>query len=149
MRTPADRHDGIMTTSAVSSAVPDPPAAHIGTGRCGEDLIADLLGRAGWHVLDRNWRCDPDRDMVRGELDIVAQRSGAVTIFEVKTRTGSGFGHPAEAVGPEKLKRLHLLARAWAWEHGRTEIPGVDVVSVHWPPGEAPRVEHIGSLSWH
>lgn len=138
-----------MTSSAVASDVPDPPAPHIGTGRSGEDLIADLLARAGWRVLDRNWRSDPERDVVRGELDIVAQRAGAVTVFEVKTRTGTGFGHPAEAVGPEKLKRLHLLARAWAWEHGCTEIPDVGVVSVHWPPGEAPRVEHMGSLSWH
>lgn len=144
-----DRHDGSMTAPAVSSAAPDPPAAHISTGRSGEDLIADLLSRAGWHVLDRNWRAGPGRDAVRGELDIVAERAGTVTIFEVKTRTGSGFGHPAEAVGPEKLRRLHLLARAWAWDHGHAEIPSVDVVSVHWPAGDASRVEHLGSLSWH
>ncbi len=144
-----DHHHGSMTASPVSSAAPDPPAPHISTGRSGEDLIADLLGRAGWRVLNRNWRAEPARGSVRGELDIVAERAGAVTIFEVKTRTGSGFGHPAEAVGPEKLKRLHLLARAWAWEHGCPEIPSVDVVSVHWPPGDAPRVEHLGSLSWH
>lgn len=112
-------------------------------------MIADLLARAGWHVLDRNWRADPECHSVRGELDIVAERGGAVTVFEVKTRTGSGFGHPAEAVGPQKLMRLHRLARAWAREHDSVEIPGVDVVSVHWPSGDAPRVEHVGSLSWH
>ncbi len=144
-----DRHDGSMSISRVSPAAPDPPATHIRTGRSGEDLIADLLTRAGWHVLDRNWRATPADHPVRGELDIVAERAGAVTIFEVKTRTGSGFGHPAEAVGPEKLQRLHRLARAWAREHGWSEIPSVDVVSVHWPAGDAPRVEHMGSLSWH
>lgn len=149
VQTVADRDHGFMTAPPVSAAAPDPAAAHITTGRSGEDLIADLLARAGWQVLDRNWRAEPARDSVRGELDIVAERAGSVTIFEVKTRTGSGFGHPAEAVGPEKLKRLHLLARAWAWNHGQTEIPSVDVVSVHWPAGDAPRVEHVGSLSWH
>lgn len=144
-----DHHDGSMTVSPVSPADPEPPATHISTGRSGEELIADLLARAGWRVLDRNWRAGRDRGPVRGELDIVAERAGSITIFEVKTRTGSGFGHPAEAVGPEKLRRLHALARAWAWEHGRAEIPSVDVVSVHWPAGDAPRVEHMGSLSWH
>lgn len=145
----ATRHDGSMTATPVSATTPDPPASHIRTGRSGEDLIADLLTRAGWQVLDRNWRPSAERSAGRGELDIVAERGGAVSIFEIKTRTGTGFGHPAEAVGPEKLKRLHVLSRAWAWEHGRAEIPSVDVVAVHWPAGGAPRVEHMSSLSWH
>ena len=97
-----------MTTPAPSA----PPAAHLGTGRAGEDLIADLLSRAGWRILARNWRPDPGPHGLRGELDIVAERSGRATVFEVKTRTGTGYGHPAEAVGPLKLRRLHLLSRA-------------------------------------
>lgn len=138
-----------MTTAPVSSSSQHLPSDHASTGRAGEQLIADLLSRAGWTLLDRNWRPVHGTHTVRGELDIVAERGGAVTVFEVKTRTGDGFGHPSEAVGPDKLKRLHLLARSWAREHHRAEIPAVDVVSVHWPKGDAPRVEHVGSLSWH
>ena len=100
-------------------------------------------------MVHRNWRPRATREQVRGELDIVAERNGGVTVFEVKTRTGSGFGHPAEAVTPLKLRRLHMLARAWAAEQGTRSIPTVDVVSVQWPAGQAPRVEHLGSLSWH
>lgn len=135
-----------MTTTPVP---PSRPAAHLGTGRAGEELITDLLTRAGWRILARNWRPDPAREQLRGELDIVAERGGRATVFEVKTRSGAGYGHPAEAVGAVKLRRLHLLSRAWARENRAAQIPGVDVVCVHWSPGLAPRVEHLGSLGWH
>ena len=78
----------------------------------------------------------------------LAERHGAVTVFEVKTRTGGDFGHPCEAVGAEKLRRLHVLARAWARENGQAGVPSVDVVAVHWPRGSSPRVEHVGSIGW-
>lgn len=157
-------HSGSMTTSTSAhvprnsgrpgAAPPDtaPPdaqvAAHVSVGRAGEELIADLLQRSGWRILDRNWRPAVGPGAPRGELDVVAERQGTVTVFEVKTRSGGDFGHPAEAVGWEKLRRLHVLARAWAREHRAVAIPGVDVVAVHWPRGGTPRVEHIGSLGW-
>ncbi|RKQ36579.1 YraN family protein [Kocuria tytonis] len=118
------------------------------TGRAGETLIAGLLERSGWTVRDRNWRPRAGTGAARGELDIVAERQGQVTVFEVKTRSGGDFGHPCEAVGADKLRRLHVLARTWAREHGEARIPTVDVVAVHWPRGSSPRVEHVGSLGW-
>lgn len=124
------------------------PAPHVGVGRAGEDLIAGLLQRSGWTVRDRNWRPQRGRGAPRGELDIVAEREGRVSVFEVKTRSGADFGHPYEAVGAEKLRRLHVLARAWAREHAQTDVPAVDVVAVHWPRGCSPRVEHLGSIGW-
>lgn len=124
-----------------------PAAPHLGVGRAGEDLIAGLLQRSGWQVLHRNWRPVRAPGAPRGELDIVAERSGRVTVFEVKTRSGGDFGHPAEAVGVDKLRRLHVLARAWARENAAA-VPSVDVVAVHWPRGCSPRVEHVGSIGW-
>lgn len=150
-------HSGSMTTSTSAhvprnsgrpgTAPPDtaPPdaqvAAHVSVGRAGEELIADLLQRSGWRILDRNWRPAVGPGAPRGELDVVAERQGTVTVFEVKTRSGGDFGHPAEAVGWEKLRRLHVLARAWAREHRAVAIPGVDVVAVHWPRGGTPKSE--------
>ena len=61
-------------------------------GRYGEDLAAEHLRRQGLTVLARNWRC------ARGELDIVARDGSALVICEVKTRRGTGYGHPVEAV---------------------------------------------------
>ena len=117
-------------------------------GRAGEELVADLLARSGWTVLSRNWRPAPGPGRPRGELDIVAERHGVVTAFEVKTRSGDDFGHPYEAVGAEKLRRLHVLARTWARQNGDPRVPAVDVVAVHWPRGSSPRVEHVGGLGW-
>lgn len=138
-----------MTPARSTPSASTTRRTHIETGRAGEDLIADLLERAGWRILNRNWRPGRVRHRVRGELDLVAERDGRVVVFEVKTRTGTGFGHPAEAVTPDKLRRLHLLARTWAAEHGVRPVPDVDVVCVQWSRGQAPRVEHLGSLSWH
>ena len=62
-------------------------------GRYGEKVAAAYLVEQGWQVLDRNWRG------AAGELDIVALHGDELVVVEVKTRTGDGFGHPAEAVG--------------------------------------------------
>ncbi|MGI6877599.1 YraN family protein [Microbacterium sp. gxy059] len=80
-------------------------------GRAGEARAASYLERAGYRVLDRNWRC-PD-----GEIDIVATRDGTIAIVEVKTRTSRRYGHPLEAVDDGKVRRLWRLAFAWAREH--------------------------------
>ena len=83
-------------------------------GRFGEQVAADHLQQAGLQILARNWRC---RD---GELDIIAwdPHERCVVICEVKTRTGTAFGSPAEAVTPAKARRLRRLAAAWLQEPG-------------------------------
>ncbi len=80
-------------------------------GRHGERIAAAFLTDAGLQVLDRNWRC---RD---GELDLVARDGDAIVFCEVKTRRGSGFGHPVEAVTAAKQRRLRTLAQRWLAAH--------------------------------
>ena len=110
-------------------------------GAAGEDLAAAFLERHGMAVLERNWRC------ARGELDIVADDAGQVVGVEVKTRTGLGYGHPAEAVGPEKLGRLCVLIRLWCRERGRDwERARIDVVAIVLPPGGRPLIEHYRAV---
>ena len=70
----------------------------------GEDVAVRLPGAARAGVLDRNWRC------ADGELDVVAVDGDALVVCEVKTRSGTGFGEPAEAVdraqgGPDPAGR--------------------------------------------
>ena len=45
-----------------------------------------------------------------GELDIVAVDGKTIVFVEVKTRRHHDAGHPAEAVGPTKQKKLTTLA---------------------------------------
>ena len=107
-------------------------------GRRGEDLAARVLTDAGLVVLDRNWRCRS------GELDIVATDGATLVVVEVKTRTGTGYGSPAESVTPRKLTRMRRLAQLWLAEH-RVGWVAVrfDVVAVLARPGCAPEVEHL------
>ena len=60
----------------------------------------------GWRIVARNWTCRG------GELDVVAFRDGVLVVCEVKARSGLAFGHPGEAVTPEKVRRVrHAAAR--------------------------------------
>jgi putative endonuclease len=94
-------------------------------GSLGEHIAATYLTDVGARVLDRNWRCR------EGELDIVAREADALVFCEVKTRRGTGFGHPVEAVTLAKQRTLRTLAQRWLAahdEHGpevRFDVVGV------------------------
>ncbi|WP_036969335.1 YraN family protein [Promicromonospora kroppenstedtii] len=78
-----------------------------GVGRYGERVAVRHVEARGWRVLDTNWRGS------EGELDIVALDGDVLVVVEVKTRSGLGFGHPAEAVTPRKLTRIKRLTGQW------------------------------------
>ena len=107
-------------------------------GARGEAVAARYLGGRGLVVLDRNWRCR------EGEIDLVATDGATVVIVEVKTRSGTGYGHPAEAVTPRKLVRMRRLAQLWLAAHrvGWVEVR-FDVIAVLARPGAPVEVEHF------
>lgn len=111
-------------------------------GRHGEQLATDHLEARGYRILDRNWRCS------QGELDLVAEDDGTLVFVEVKTRSGIGFGDPAEAVTPRKLARIGRLAGAWCAEHRpRSRRMRVDVVGIVVRPGGEVRLQHLRGVS--
>jgi len=81
-------------------------------GRHGEQLAAEYLEKAGFRILDRNWRC------AEGEIDIVMVDRRALVACEVKTRSGTGYGTPLEAITRQKVARLRHLAVSWVQAHG-------------------------------
>jgi putative endonuclease len=106
-------------------------------GRRGEDLAADYLERQGLVVLSRNWRCR------HGELDLVATDSVRLVVCEVKTRSGTRFGVPAEAVDRRKAARIRRAANAWLAAHRvRWCEVRFDVVAVLAEPGAQVTVRH-------
>ena len=77
-------------------------------GDRGEDLVARYLQKAGYTLLDRQWRCR------FGELDLVARsREGIVCFVEVKLRGPKSMGLPREAVDARKQNRLILAAQQY------------------------------------
>ena len=107
-------------------------------GRRGEELAAEYLESLGMLIVERNWRC-PD-----GEIDIVALDGDALVIAEVKTRRSLAFGHPFEAVGLEKLARLHRLGSAWCRDRELRMPPRrVDVIAVLDDGVSEPTLEHL------
>jgi putative endonuclease len=76
-------------------------------GVSGEDLAAEWYEGRGYEILARNWRC---RD---GELDLILRKGRDVVFCEVKTRSSTAFGAPAEAVSPAKRARIRRLAVRW------------------------------------
>ena len=94
-------------------------------GRLGEDAAAAHVSRLGWTVIDRNWRCS------EGELDIVARDGPDLVVCEVKTRSSTDFGTPAEGVDLAKARRLRRLAIRWLAEHGTGHVTvRIDIIGL-------------------
>ena len=112
-------------------------------GRAGEERAARYLASEGYEILDRNWRC------AAGEIDIVASRGERLAVVEVKTRSGTGHGHPFEAVDARKLRRLWRLAVAWSQAHpealGRRSLH-IDAVGIVGPDPRSGALEHLEDL---
>lgn len=93
-------------------------------------------------VIDRNWRCR------LGEIDLVARDGDAIVFIEVKTRSGSGYGHPFEAITPVKLARMRRLAIAWCEQSGAhaTRIR-IDAIAITAPRSEPAIIEHLEGVN--
>jgi putative endonuclease len=94
-------------------------------GREGEQAAVSYLESRGFRILDRNWRC------ADGEIDIVAVERHTFVVCEVKTRSGTRYGSPLDAVGHAKRRRLRRLAALWLSAHGiRFDQIRIDVLGL-------------------
>ena len=112
-----------------------PPAS---LGARGEKAAARYLTRRGCKLLGRGQRSKT------GELDLVVLDGQVIVFVEVKTRVSAERGHPAEAVGLDKQRRITRAALAWLKRHGLMDHPArFDVLAVTWPAdARQPTIEH-------
>jgi putative endonuclease len=128
-----------MAPLASPSRPPSNPRREL--GEYGEALAARFLREQGMVILARNWRC------ATGEIDIVARDGDCLVVCEVKTRRGSRFGMPVEAVTWAKVVRLRRLAAAWLHADGaRAGSVRIDVVGILVPVDGPPRVHHVPAV---
>ncbi|MDH3359496.1 MAG: YraN family protein [Desulfobulbaceae bacterium] len=94
-------------------------------GRQGEEVACQHLRKLGYRILCCNYR------RRQGEIDIVAEDGVVLVFVEVKTRSGSAFGDPLEAVTSRKRNQIAKTALQYLAEndcHGRSSR--FDVVGV-------------------
>ena len=103
-------------------------------GSAGEQSACEYLSAKGWKIIDRNVRRG------RGEIDIIAGKRGLTAFIEVKRRSGTGFGRPAEAVNFEKQRRIAQAAALYMQENGLENANiRFDVIEIL--PGELRHIE--------
>lgn len=81
-----------------------------------ERVARAYLERQGLHFVAGNHRCR------RGEIDLVMRDAETLVFIEVRFRTSTRFGTPAETVGPPKQRRLTAAAGHYLQQHP-TNLP--------------------------
>ena len=110
-------------------------AAHLRTGRRGEEQAENFLKKAGLKIIARNVRVGYD------ELDLIGRQGETLIFVEVKTRASEDFGRAASAVNRAKRKKLSRAAIRFLKNHKlRPPYIRFDVVEV---VGEKPEIRHI------
>ena len=107
-------------------------------GAYGEKVAARHLQARGMTFLEKNWRCQA------GEIDLLMRDGDTLVVCEVKTRRGSEYGDPLEAVTQEKFDRLRTLAGFWIESRGlRISDVRIDLVGIDLSRPAAERLTHV------
>jgi putative endonuclease len=78
----------------------------------------DAERRAAWWYRRRGYRVvDSNRWIVGYELDLVLRRGRTVVFCEVKSKSGTRYGDPLDAVTEKKMRRVSYAAEAWLSSH--------------------------------
>ena len=108
-------------------------------GQRGEDAATRFLKRNGYRILARG------HDSRLGELDIIAVENRTIVFVEVKTRSSTDAGHPAESIDATKQRRMTQAALAYLKSHSLlAHAARFDVVAITWPENvRRPTIEHF------
>ena len=91
-----------------------------------ESMAVQYLTEAGYHILERNFRCRT------GEIDIIAKDGAYLVFVEVKYRASAACGSALEAVDYRKQQSILRVAQYYMVSHGyRTQTNcRFDVVAI-------------------
>ena len=107
-------------------------------GAKGERVAERYLISRGYEILERQWR------IRQGEIDLIVRKDDEIVFVEVKTRRGTRFGIPEEAVTSIKRERLRFAAWAYLATAGLTEVPfRIDVIAIVWNRRDSITLRHL------
>lgn len=111
-------------------------------GTTGESLAEAHLRKAGYTIVERNFRCP------YGEVDLIALEKDTIVFVEVKARMSEDAGSPFEAVGPHKQRQIARVAQYYLRrERLLDRRVRFDVIGIVWDEGEA-RIELLRDAFW-
>jgi len=94
------------------------------TGDWGEDLAAAELEKAGYKIIDRNFRTR------FGEIDIIAEDGNTLVFVEVKAKSSTKYGAPAEMITRRKQHKLKLMSQYYVQEKEYKGPWRIDAVTI-------------------
>ena len=98
-----------------------------------ERLACSFLTESGLRLLKRNYRCR------QGEIDLVMREADTLVFVEVRFRSSTRFGTPAETVDVRKQRRLTTAARHYLQHNPNNLACRFDVIAI----SGADRIEWI------
>lgn len=84
-------------------------------GTAYEEMATAYLKQQGFSILENNFRCR------LGEIDIIAKDGSYLVFIEVKYRSDSKMGYPAEAVDRKKQLKICKVADYYRIRHALAE----------------------------
>ena len=76
-----------------------------------EVKASEYLRNQGYQIIEKNFRCRI------GEIDLIARDDDYLCFIEVKYRSGSTKGYPAEAINYNKIRRITRTAEYYMLTH--------------------------------
>lgn len=91
----------------------------------GEDIAIKYIEEQGMKLVERNFYCKS------GEIDIIAKDKDELVFIEVKTRTNTKYGVPAEAVNIRKQKHMYHAIEYYLYSNRINNINvRIDVIEI-------------------
>ena len=99
-------------------------AQHNILGNRGEDAATNFLAKKAYKIKARNWRFG------KLEIDIIAEHNNYIVFIEVKSRSGTYFEQPFQAVTKKKQKFIIKAANAYIEDFEVDLEARFDIISI-------------------
>ncbi|MGM1019981.1 MAG: YraN family protein [Bacillota bacterium] len=107
-------------------------------GALGEQAAASFLENLGYRIIERNWRCRS------GEMDLIAAQHDILVFIEVRSRSSSNYGTPAESITARKITQVRQTAAVYLHMNGIEDVPiRFDMISVRLIDETAVVTDHV------